>query len=101
MRTSSVAEGRLRELRARIKQPLAQSLQMDDKMMIDLIQKFELHSLDFNEIKVCFREQFKEMIGALGNFFIGERLFSVCFQLSINMEKKAGEIEFAQLDSGV
>ena len=73
---------------------------MDDKTMWDLIINYEKHSLVVSDIKVVFQSQFKAMLGSLGNFFIGERMFSVVMQQSIEMERKAGELDAERLKQG-
>ena len=65
------------------------NLQMEDSVIADLTEKFEANSTQKNGIEVCFETEFKEMTGALGEFFIGERMFKVILQLSRNMEMEA------------
>jgi len=55
---------------------------MEKEMIGNLIEKFNVYSIAKNGIQVCFEEQFKDMIGVLGNFFVGERIFQVVMQLS-------------------
>lgn len=50
---------------------------MDDKMLSELVQKYQENALEANNILVCYEDQFKAIIGALGNFFIGQRMFEV------------------------
>lgn len=48
---------------------------MDDSLISSLIEKFGTFSIQNNGIQVCFAPQFKDMIGILGNFFVGERIY--------------------------
>ena len=58
------------------------TLKMEKDMIGNLIEKFGIFSIQKNGIQVCFEEQFKDMIGVLGNFFVGERIFQVVMKLS-------------------
>ena len=53
------------------------TLKMKDDLMYDLTEKFEQYAFERYDIKVQEETEFKEMTGALGNFFIGERMFKV------------------------
>ena len=59
---------------------------MDDSLISSLIEKFNTFSILKNGIQVCFAPQFKDMIGILGNFFLGERIFEVVLGISKKME---------------
>ena len=59
---------------------------MDDSLISSLIEKFGTFSIANNGIQVCFAPQFKDMIGILGNFFVGERIYQVVLALSKQME---------------
>ena len=59
---------------------------MKDDLMFDLTEKFEQYSFERYDILVQEEAEFKEMTGALGNFFIGERMFKVVLKLSREME---------------
>ena len=68
------------------------NLQMGHEKISNFIQKFEVYCTQEHGIQVCHEAQFRDMIGALGNFFIGERIFKVVLQLSLENEAKvAGE----------
>ena len=60
---------------------------MSHEKISDLIQKFEVFSTTEHSIQVCREQQFRALIGALGNFFIGERVFKVTLQLSLENEQ--------------
>ena len=54
------------------------------------MEKFEVYSeYDSSlDLEICHARQFKDMIGVLGNFFIGERMFEVVLKMSIFHERK-------------
>ena len=66
------------------------SLKMDAKELGGLIEQFEVYSIfdDAFCVDVIKEEQFKDMIGVLGSFYIGERIFKVVLQLSKHNEAK-------------
>ena len=64
-------------------------LKLKDDAIDELTEKFEQHSTERYGIKVQEEADFKEMTGALGNFFIGQRMFAVALRLSREMEQKA------------
>lgn len=47
-----------------------------------LFEKFQTFSTYKHGLEICFESQFKDMIGILGNFYIGTRIFDVVLQLS-------------------
>ena len=47
-----------------------------------LFEKFQTFCTRLNDIEVCEEKHFKLMIGNLGNFYIGTRIFEVVLQLS-------------------
>jgi len=53
------------------------TLKLSDQEVGALIDKFEVYSVESLSTKeeVLFEQQFKEMIGVLGNYFIGKRMF--------------------------
>ena len=61
------------EVKNRIKK--FHKLQMKDDKIVELLDRFEHHSVLMYGIKVCQETDFKEMTGALGEFFIGDRMF--------------------------
>ena len=77
-------------LRQRIK--FHHRLQMEDSLISSLIEKFGTFSIMKNGIQVCQAPQFKDMIGILGNFFVGERIFEVVLALSKQMENRENDM---------
>lgn len=53
-----------------------------------LFEKFQTFSTRKDGLEVCEEAQFKDMIGILGSFYIGTRIFNVVLQLSLQNEKK-------------
>ena len=66
------------------------SLKIDEATIGQLMEKFEVYS-EYDgslDLEICHARQFKDMIGVLGNFFIGERMFEVVLKMSIFHERK-------------
>ena len=53
-----------------------------------LFEKFQTFSTVKHGIEVCEEAQFKDMIGILGSFYIGTRIFNVVLQLSLENERR-------------
>lgn len=76
------------------------SLKIDDATIGQLMEKFEVYSEydSYLDLEVCRKSQFKDMIGVLGNFFIGERMFEVVLTISLFHQRDVQEvIEQAQI----
>ena len=52
-----------------------------------LCEKFETFSTQVDGLDVCYETQFKELIGSLGSFYFGSRIFDVVLRLSHENEK--------------
>ena len=68
-------------------------LKMKDDMIKELTEKFDQYATEKYGLKVQEKAEFQEMTGALGEFFIGERLFAVALRISREMEQKVMEEE--------
>ena len=60
-----------------------------------LCEKFETFSTQLpNGLEVCYESQFRELIGSLGSFYFGQRIFNVVLNLSIENEKNERQKHF-------
>ena len=53
-----------------------------------MLEKFETFSTKRHGLEVCYEVQFKDMIGVLGGFYIGARIFDVVLGLSRENEER-------------
>ena len=63
-------------------------LRLNIEAIGNLFEKFQTFSTEKYGLEICEEAQFKDMIGILGNFYIGTRIFDVVLKLSRLNEKK-------------
>lgn len=63
-------------------------LKMDVTMLGQLYDKFQTFCVQRSSLEVCEESHFKSMIGILGDYYIGSRIFEVVLQLSLDTEAK-------------
>ena len=81
-----------KNLKTRIKKA-GHDLKLKDEVIEELTEKFDQYATDKYGIKVQQEADFKEMTGALGNFFIGERMFAVALRVSRETEQRVMDQE--------
>ena len=65
------------------------TLSVDYNTIASLYEKFQSFSMTHESgLEVCMEKHFKLLIGNLGNFYIGTRIFDVVLQLSLKNERK-------------
>ena len=84
-----------KNLKSKIKKA-GHELKLKDDVIEELTEKFDQYATDKYGIKVQQEADFKEMTGALGNFFIGERMFAVALRVSRETEKKVMDQEIEE-----
>ena len=57
-------------------------LKLDLEVIGQLCDKFQTFSTSIEGVEVCEELQFKELIGSLGNYYIGTRIYHVVLELS-------------------
>lgn len=69
-------------------------LRLNIEAIGNLFEKFQTFSTEKYGLEICEEAQFKDMIGILGNFYIGTRIFDVVLQLSrLNEKKHSGQAD--------
>lgn len=81
-------------LKARIDNYRGKELTLKLDAIGQLAEKFQTYStVRENGLEVCEEDQFKDLIGNLGNFYIGTRIFNVVLQLSHKFEKVSRDVK--------
>jgi hypothetical protein len=76
-------------------QNCGRTMQLTPTELFELQDKFELYALEdeYGE-QIMYEQQFREMLGTLGSFFIGHRIFRIVLNIKRKYAKAHAEANF-------